>query len=30
MGIDFNGKVPEKRVIGQNDKPETGIHRLKK
>ena len=30
MGIDFNGKVPEKRIIGQNDKPEVSIHRLEK
>ena len=30
MGIDFNGKVPEKRIIGQNDKPEVGIHKLEK
>ena len=30
MGIDFNGKVPEKRIIGQNEKPEVSIHRLEK
>lgn len=29
MGIDFNGNI-QKRIIGQNDKPEVGIHKLEK